>query len=83
MKTDKRFENVNRTIIMRDLSDGLAFCNFARLVWKENILSPLIFGKKLKKEKESFLDLCILMCTDYMTMYEASTVDSSVDNSIL
>ena len=56
---------------MRDLSDGLAFSNFARLMWKENILSTLIFGKKLKKEKDSFSDLSVLTCTDYMTMYEA------------
>lgn len=66
MKTDKLFENVNRTIIMRDLSDGVAFSNFARLVWKENILSALIFGKKLQKEKDSFPDLSVLTCTDYM-----------------
>lgn len=52
MKTDKLFENVNGTIIMHDLSDGLACSDFARLVWKENILSALIFGKKLKKEKD-------------------------------
>lgn len=52
MKTDKLFENVNGTIIMHDLSDGLACSDFARLVWKEYILSALIFGKKLKKEKD-------------------------------
>lgn len=69
MKTDKLFENVNRLITLRDLSDGLACSDFARLVWKENILSALIFGKKLKKEKGSFSDLSVLMCTDYMRRF--------------
>lgn len=54
MKTDKLFENVNGTIIMHDLSDGLACSDFATVVWKENILSALIFGKKLKKEILNF-----------------------------
>lgn len=76
LKADKLFENVNRTIIMRDLSDGLAFSNFARLVWKENILSALSFGKKLKKEKDSFPDVHRLY-----EAFELSTVDQ-LENAI-
>lgn len=72
MKTDKLFENVNRTIIMRDLSDGVAFSNFARLVWKENILSALIFGKKTAERKRFFSRFIRI---NVHRLYEASTVD--------
>ena len=36
---------------MRDLSDGLACSDFARLVWKENILSALFFWQKTEERK--------------------------------